>query len=277
MKKVVVIYHRGCPDGFGAAWAAWKKFGNKAEYIGEEHGKPADKDLKGKDVYMVDFSYKKPIIDEILKVAKSLTIIDHHVSAKSVVKSLKNHLYAVNHSGATLSWQYFHPGKKTPKLLLYVEDVDLWNFKLKETRNVICSLELYDFDFKIWSKLAKDIENPKTAKKYIEEGKAILSYKKVLIKQLVEKGDEAVIAGKKALAINSPVLRSELGNAIVKAGYSLGIVYAARGGVRRVSLRSKKGGVDVAKIAEKFGGGGHRSAAGFAMPTKDPFPWKITK
>ena len=33
-KDIVVLYHNNCTDGFSSAWVAWKKFGNKAEYIG---------------------------------------------------------------------------------------------------------------------------------------------------------------------------------------------------------------------------------------------------
>ena len=32
-KNIVIIYHTDCRDGFGAAWAAWKKFGDSATYI----------------------------------------------------------------------------------------------------------------------------------------------------------------------------------------------------------------------------------------------------
>ena len=30
LKNIVVIYHADCRDGFGAAYAAWKKFGDRA-------------------------------------------------------------------------------------------------------------------------------------------------------------------------------------------------------------------------------------------------------
>jgi len=33
LKEIVIIYHADCPDGFGAAYAAWKKFGDKASYL----------------------------------------------------------------------------------------------------------------------------------------------------------------------------------------------------------------------------------------------------
>ena len=33
LKSIVVIYHGRCRDGFAAAYAAWKKFGDKASYL----------------------------------------------------------------------------------------------------------------------------------------------------------------------------------------------------------------------------------------------------
>ena len=31
--KTFVTYHQDCPDGFGAAYAAWLKLGNNAAYV----------------------------------------------------------------------------------------------------------------------------------------------------------------------------------------------------------------------------------------------------
>ena len=33
----VCIYHGGCPDGFGAAFAVWRSWGDDARYIGRGH------------------------------------------------------------------------------------------------------------------------------------------------------------------------------------------------------------------------------------------------
>ena len=38
-------------------------------------------------------------------------------------------------------------------------------------------------------------------------------------------------------------------------------------GTRRISLRSKE--VDVSRVAQHFGGGGHKVASGFTMPYED--------
>ena len=39
LMKTLVLYHANCPDGFGAALAAWKHFGNEAEYVPVQYGK----------------------------------------------------------------------------------------------------------------------------------------------------------------------------------------------------------------------------------------------
>ena len=48
-KKIVVITHKNCPDGFTAAWVSWTKFKNKADYIGEYPGQKIATDLKNPD------------------------------------------------------------------------------------------------------------------------------------------------------------------------------------------------------------------------------------
>ena len=40
--KPLVIYHANCADGFGAAFAAWRKLGDEAEYVPMDHLKATD-------------------------------------------------------------------------------------------------------------------------------------------------------------------------------------------------------------------------------------------
>ena len=55
--KILCIYHGNCADGFGAAWAVRKRFGDEVEFhAGVYQTEPPD--VSGRDVVMVDFSYK---------------------------------------------------------------------------------------------------------------------------------------------------------------------------------------------------------------------------
>ena len=47
--------------------------------------------------------------------------------------------------------------------------------------------------------------------------------------------------------------------------FAIGWFYKAANDTFVYSLRSREGGVDVSKVAEEFGGGGHARAAGFSL------------
>ena len=276
-KDIVVLYHSNCTDGFGGAWAAWKKFGNKAEYVNVIHQTPVPKGLKNKYIYSVDFTYPEPIIKKLISENKRVTAIDHHISAKEVTQLTEKYSYALHHSGSVLSWLYFHPNKPVPKILQYAEDGDLWKFKLPRSREVLAYLDLFNFDFKVWEKLARELENPKKRKKWFENGKLILRHEKKMVDRLLANNTEEVLfAGYKTLAINSADFASELGNLMSKKLPPMGIVWRKISGQILVSLRSN-GKADVSKLAQRFGGGGHKAAAGFSLPADAKLPWKSLK
>ena len=160
--------------------------------------------------------------------------------------------------------------------MLHVEDVDLWKFKLPHTKELMSALAICGFNFKVWNKIAADWQNSESRKKYIEEGEIILKYEQKIIERLLKSADKAKFGNYKAAVVNSPVLQSEIGNALVKLGYQIGVIWSQKNNKKRISLRSN-GKTDVSKLAQKYGGGGHKAASGFALKIDKPFPWKTTK
>ena len=84
--KPLCIYHGNCADGFTAAWVVNRFFGIVGvEFHPGIYGqKPPDVD--GRNVILVDFSYKRPVLDAMLRsgdTAQALTILilDHHKTA----------------------------------------------------------------------------------------------------------------------------------------------------------------------------------------------------
>ena len=56
-KYVTFLYHRD-EDGFGAAYAGWKKFGDSANFISVQYGEPIPKvPVETQRLFIVDFSY----------------------------------------------------------------------------------------------------------------------------------------------------------------------------------------------------------------------------
>jgi len=280
MKKTIILYHAKCLDGFTAAWAAWKKLKDKATYIPVKHGAPPSKELTNKTIYMVDFAFKKKIMQSLIANNTSVTVLDHHITAEENLKSLRNPTserfqltFDNDHSGAHLSWKHFHPKKKVPQLVQYVEDGDLWRFKNANSKELVSFLTVHDFSFATWNKLEKLFENIKTKKESIEKGALIRQYEKKVIKDVTSSAVIVKFAGHKVLAANCPVLRSEIGHELVETRGPFSIIWREKGGQIVVSLRAN-GKVDVAKIAEKYGGGGHKNAAGFTIKKGHKVPWK---
>lgn len=276
-KNIIIIYHGDCSDGFGAAWAAWKKFGDSAEYFGAKHKASPPQGLTDKEIYFVDFVYSEEIMEDLKKKNRKVTAIDHHISAQNTVQKTQDYSFDLNHSGAVLSWKYFHSDKPTPKILEYIEDTDLWKFELPHSKEVFAFLDLFDFSFNVWDKLASDLDDEKKRKHMIESGSLILSYEQKIIGRIISKHAETVkFEGFKVLSVNSLVWASQIGNELVKKMPPLGIVWYQDEDGLKFSLRSD-GSVDVSKVAQKFEGGGHKTAAGFLLPYNSKFPWKKIK
>lgn len=276
MKKITVFYHGDCRDGVAGAWAAWKKFGNKAEYIPLLREVPSELKLRNKTIYFIDFLPRTA--EEIIALKKDNKVIglDHHVTGEKVITASDEYVYDINRSGAGIAWKYFHPKKSVPKLVSYVEDGDIWRFALPNTKEVGSWLGLHNpATIKEFDVLAKKFENKDNRKKFIEQGRLILNYADSQIDEIVKLTTTRVLfEGRKILAVNSPVYRSQIGHIIAEKSGTFGIVWVERANIIKVSLRSVKN-FDVAKIAEKYGGGGHKNASSFILKKGAEVPWKV--
>ncbi len=275
MKQIVVLYHNDCLDGFSGAWAAWKKFGTTAEYIGLEHQEPPPKGLTSKDLYFIDFTYSEREMRAIKKKARRFVVLDHHESHKSATQVADEYRFSLNHSGCMLAWMYFHPKKKAPYFLQSVEDQDLFVFRKPYTREIISYLGTRDSDFQTWDAFMKAGDNRKKRGEIISIGATLLKARQTMVERTLPYAMPVLFEGYRTLAINSPVYYSELANGIYsKLKKPFGISWYYRDRKIHVSLRSD-GKVDVSKLALKYGGGGHRGASGFTVPLRKGFPWKF--
>ena len=281
MKNIIIIYHADCPDGFGGAWSAWKKFGDKADYFPVGYGESIMPGLENKEIYFIDFmydQYDEKGIQDLIRRNKRVTAIDHHVSKEKLIKLTQDYSYAVDHSGSVLAWKYFHEDKPVPLLLKYVEGQDLWRFDLPDTAAVVTYINCLGYDFAIWDKLVEDVEDGEKRKKFIEKGEFMVSYKEEMLKKIVEENEKIVeFEGHKVYVVNAPhEFASGIGYILYKKRPPFAVTWIEDKHGVHVSLRSD-GSVDVAKIAEKYGGGGHKKASGFTLSSIDSFPWKEKK
>lgn len=270
--KTLCIYHGNCADGFGAAWVVRKALGDEVEfYPGVYQQEPPE--VAGRNVILVDFSYKRAVIEKMLETANSITIIDHHKTAIEDLAALNYNVthsfgiyrpfFDISHSGAMLAWLHFFPNQEPPALIRHIEDRDLWKFQIDGTREVQAAVFSFPYDFEVWDRLmAMD------AQELRKDGAAIERKHFKDIREFIgTAAGRMVIAGHNVPALNAPYFWSSDAGHILAEGEPFAACYWDTPDGQVFSLRSSNsGGMDVSEIAKQFGGGGHKNAAGFKLP-----------
>lgn len=295
--RTICIYHGNCADGFTAAWAVWRALGDHVKYLPGVYGK-APPDVAGADVIMVDFSYKRPVLEAMAASAQSLLILDHHKTAAADLAgfgidmsawkppfgwdrhALNVHqdacenaypsvyqIFDMNRSGAQIAWDFFHPDKPRPKLVDYVADRDLWRFDLPESRAIAAWVFSHHYGFADWDHLAKTLGGIGFGRA-ADEGAAIERKHFKDIRELLKVTRRSmVIGGHRVPVANLPYTMASDAAGEMADSAPFAASYYDRPDARVFSLRSRgDGGLDVAAIAASYGGGGHRNASGFQMP-----------
>lgn len=276
MERTVVYYHGGCPDGFGGAYAAWKKFGDTAEYIPLHRGDDII-EVDGVNAYFIDFVYDGAVMQDLEQRAHSLVALDHHEGVREVTESIKEHVFDNDRSGATIAWDYFHPGVPTPELLKFIEDDDLFRFRIPETRGMLAYLGVHPFTFEYWDEVSQMLSAPESRTALLSKTNAYAEYFELLADLAVDKAQLVEFEGMRcyfATAHPYKPMKSLIGNKLATKLPPLALVVAAHPKGFGVSIRGD-GSIDVAKIAEKYGGNGHKSSAGFLIPAGGPLPWTM--
>ena len=263
--KNICIYHASCADGFGAALAVKLHFDSldeECEFLLAHYGDEAP-NVNGMNVVIVDFSYPRDVLTRMNEQASKMVVLDHHKTAQTNLAGLNFCIFDMEQSGAMMAWNYFHKSSTTPELIKYIQDRDLWQWELPESREVSSGLQLLPLDFDVWQEhLSCDSINKLKA-----DGRIVLAYQnqQVAIATNQSKVRQIAFMGHIVPIVNSTTLISEVCGTLAK-GNPFAVTYFDTPTERVYSLRSRKDGEDVSEIAKKFGGGGHRNASGFVIP-----------
>lgn len=294
------IYHGACDDGFAAAWCVRRAMGDGAVDFHPGVYGVAPPDVLDRDVILVDFSYKRPVLEALASRANSVLILDHHKTAQKDLAFLQpphrrpppafdrwrleawrydsgGHqdgdrydgdrlgrvaaLFDMERSGAAMAWDYFVGGERPP-FIEYVQDRDLWLKKLPRGDEFTIALRSYPQDFAVWDGLVENMSN------LFEEGVAIQRYYRCRVEEIKKTAYRSWICSHPVMVANAPYFAaSEVAGELAEAepDAAFGACYfEVRRGVYQYSLRSR-GEMDVSEIARQFGGGGHKNAAGFTV------------
>ena len=266
MKKPLCIYHGNCADGFTSAWVVRQALGDDVDFHAGIY-QNAPPDVEGRDVVMVDFSYKRPVLEQIRDRAASVLILDHHKTAEADLRDLPGvvSVFDMNRSGARITWDHYFPNDAPPDLLRHIEDRDLWRFALANTREIQANVFSYPYEFSVWDELMA-----RPVSELVAEGMAIERKHFKDIEELTKVVTRRFnIGGHNVPVANLPyTLTSDAGHLLAKGEPFAGCYWDTPQG-RVFSLRSTDEGLDVSAIAKQYGGGGHRNASGFRLSYAD--------
>lgn len=280
--KTTVIYHDNCADGFLAAYVAWNFLKKTLPHFDPmSYGDPLNVNLyAGQEVYILDFSLPPEDLLRLAEVAAKVTTLDHHKSAISKYEGIEFpdnvvNIFDVNKSGALLAWEYFHPTQLPPGYVVYADDYDRWQFKYPLSKPFITALyakrTIWNFTWfeDLLTEPANSLYNP-----FIMQGTALLDARENSIQAMYEsmRTECMLLNYYRGLAVNCPKeFASDMGNFLAKKSGTFGLTWFVKAnGEVEVSLRSQYE-YDVASIAEAFGGGGHKNAAGFKLASLEEF------
>lgn len=263
----IILYHNACPDGWTAAYIAKMRY-PEAELMPRDHGlEPPYKEVEGKDVLVVDFSWRtREQNDKMASLAKSFHILDHHRTAQAVLEGAPYVMFDMNRSGAGLTWDCLFRknwfSDIRPWYVDYVEDRDLWRHQLPNSKEANAYIGTLPMTMEAWNSLSQT-----SIEQAVELGRGALAHIEHYVREAVKQAQSGVLNLKSkqysVLLVNIPYLNvSEVGHALAQK-VDVGIGWFERGdGMIQFSLRSI-GDIDVSEIAKAFGGGGHKNAAGF--------------
>jgi hypothetical protein len=283
----LIVFHDHCSDGFCAAWLLRHAF-PEAELHPANYGADPP-DCTDKRVIIADFSYKRPVMRQILGEAKKVVVLDHHKTAAAELAGLVDEfmqrpdlvhnppsselpeiVFDMTKSGGRITWDWLNdkgllpPHLRTlPWLVEYTEDRDLWKWALPHSRQINAYLRSYEPTFDQWDHWASWYKDGPRWVKMINDGDAILRTEEQIVRAHVERAFEVDFAGWRVLCVNATALYSEVGNRLAE-GRPFGLTYFDRAdGLRSWSLRRGNVDIDLGKVAAELGGGGHPAAAGF--------------
>jgi oligoribonuclease NrnB/cAMP/cGMP phosphodiesterase (DHH superfamily) len=234
------------------------------------------------EVYVLDFAF--PDMETVAEIAgKKLIWIDHHKSAMEEHRELWDSNIPgkrdITKAASQLTWEYLKDDQPLPTAVEYVSKRDIWQFGDKKEEisafTGACNILLRSPEDTDWKDLLASSKNEREkVKLYLRIGHALADVQKARIEKAFERGNDIIFHGLRARLINTTSDASDIGEYVyLKPEYDIAVIWQMINDMVQVSLRSNS--VDCAEIAQKYGGGGHRGAAGFTIKSGGEFSTRL--
>ncbi len=288
-----VFSHKSCPDGTGSAMvcaAAFKLLGTEPVIEFMQYGTKEFEGLVPELGHMfVDITPPRARWKEWHSVDP--IVLDHHVSSRDITDGLFGMYGGPDESGTSLAYEHVMvPILDDLQASGVIQNdkvnsmIDMWRpfAHLAMIRDTWKDQDVEWLDALALGEATgfhgsqEMIESVRSTDGQVDI-RGLLAFGHKLVEKTRKKAElladgasEASYGGIKAAFYNcTEKMTSEVGNTLVNRGFDItaGYFFKKEDGLDRVmvSLRSKKGGFPVNKIAEAFKGGGHPAAAGFQI------------
>jgi oligoribonuclease NrnB/cAMP/cGMP phosphodiesterase (DHH superfamily) len=277
MSKTICYYHKADLDGKCSAAIIRRKF-PECELIGVDYPDRPDfeKIESGDTVFVVDYSF--PVVDmmRLLDDFKdNLIWIDHHKSAIDSFGGMDCLFVGKREIGkgaCELTWEYLFPDEPMPDAVKLLGRYDVWDHSNEDVlffQDGMWQQGEWKPSHPVWQTLFDSKIEPipvNYVTQVIGIGKTIAPFRYIQDRLYAKKmAFKVEFEGYDAWAINKALSNSKIFDGLDPYGERpLYILFNYKGGVWKYSLYSNpNSGIDVSKIAVKYGGGGHAVAAGF--------------
>lgn len=233
-------------------------------------------------VYVLDFTFMD--METLAGITgQKLIWIDHHKTAMEEHKELWDSKILGKRDTAKaasqLTWEYLQDNKPLPAAVEYVARRDIWQFGDKKEEisafTEACQILLHSPEDADWKDLLASSNNGKEkVELYLKVGQALIEVQKSRVEKAFERGIDINFHGLRARLINTTSDTSDIGEYVYqKLEYDIAVMWQMINDMVQVSLRSNS--TDCAEIAQKYGGGGHRGAAGFRIKSGGEFSLRL--
>ena len=291
---MIVIYHSRDLDGYSSGAIVKKKFPD-AILFGFDYGQDLESimgDISGStlsehNVIMIDVVLEEMSdMFALAKKCKSLTWIDHHLSAIRKYEAVKDqapgNFIAVLEDGIAAcegGWKYLFPNEKMPRAIELLGQYDTWRNKDKEKWEMQILPFQYGMRLKCNSAQSFPMElldgplhqsptSPvdKMVERVIQNGHIILEYQAKINETQCKKAFEFEFEGLRAICLNGGGFSSDVFKSVYdESKHDVMMPFQFDGKQWIFSMYTTKD-LDLSVIAKKWGGGGHKQACGFQVP-----------
>jgi len=291
-----VFYHHDADGHCAAFWVRLSATTNRnnclnakeEDFIEIDYGIPFPFERIAKDetVWILDYSIPPAEMNQLFGITEDVTWIDHHKTAIAAYSDYPREIRGIRTvgiAGCVLTYLYLHhmtnKGEgpirpfsdedvlNVPYFTALIGDRDVWAFKYGDASSYF-SLGLFTYDWSlasnIWQRMLADhYDHTDLVNNIIEKGKIINIYcERSAARYVQQYAGTVMFEGIRTVAVNHGRISIEFFKNVSDQGdIYLGYAWDPKLGKYRVAMRSST--VDVSVIARKYGGGGHKNAAGF--------------